>query len=112
MKFVAVVAVAALAMVPNVSFAQGAGGAGKGLVTQVRGKSLIVQVRAELTTIQCPGLVREGVDNNGRINPTLNLRRWKVARVPRDAASPSLSANHCVICRHEELPARQTLAQQ
>jgi hypothetical protein len=43
---------------------------GKGLLIQVRGKSLIIQVSAELTTIQCPGLVREGVDNNDRINPS------------------------------------------
>jgi len=38
----------------------------KGLVIQVRGKDLLVQVRAELTTIQCPALVKEVVENNGR----------------------------------------------
>jgi hypothetical protein len=33
---------------------------------QVRDKGLVIQVRAEVTTIQCPALVKEGVDNNGR----------------------------------------------
>jgi hypothetical protein len=38
----------------------------KSLVIQARGKGLVIQVRAELTTIQCPALVKEGLNKNGR----------------------------------------------